>query len=69
MREDGGDSENRILSNICVPVLQAKSCGREQRLNEFRLPEFAEEAKSVAPDVLIGVLQVVKDAIAFRKQS
>lgn len=29
VREDGRDGEDGILSNVCMPVLEAESCSRE----------------------------------------
>jgi hypothetical protein len=61
---DGRNGEYRVLSDVCVTVLEARSCGRKQGLDELGLSKLAEEAEGVAADVFIGMLKVVSDSIA-----
>ena len=66
---DGRHGEHCGLSHICVPVFEARPGGGQERLDELGFSELAEEAQCVSSDVLIGVLQVISDAIAARNQS
>lgn len=61
---DRRHSPHSILSHISVAVLEARASGREERLDEFRLAKFAEEAEGISSDVFIRVLQVVSNTIA-----
>lgn len=61
---DGGNRKDGVLAHVGVAVLQTLSGGGEERLNELGFSELAQEAKSVSPDVLVGVLQVVSDTVA-----
>jgi hypothetical protein len=56
MLVDGGDGENSVLADIRMSVLQARSRRGQERLDEFRFAEFAEEAQGIASNVFIGVL-------------
>lgn len=64
MLVDRRHSPHSILSHIGVAVLKARASGREERLDEFRLAKFAEEAEGISSDVFVRVLQVVSNAIA-----
>ena len=64
MQVDVGDGKDGVLADVGMAMLEAGSCGREEGLDQFRFAELAEEAKSVAADVLVGMLQVVSDAVA-----
>ena len=58
------DGEHSIPAHIGVPVLQAGQDGGYQRLQDLLLPDSAQEAQGDAPDVLVGVLQVVAQILA-----
>ena len=58
-------SPDCILSHICMAVFQTRACGGQERLDEFRFSEFAQESQGIASDVFIGVLQVVTDTVAI----
>lgn len=65
--KDGGNGEDGILPYIGVTVLETRSGGGEEGLDEFGFAELAQEAQSVASDVLVGMLKIVSDAIAVGK--
>lgn len=62
--EDRCDGEDCILANVGVAVLKALPCGGKQRLDKLGLAQLGEEAQRVAADVLVGVLEVISDAVA-----
>lgn len=61
--ENGCDSENGILSDVCVAVLETGARRGKERLDKFGLTELAEEAQRVTADVFVGVLEVISDAV------
>lgn len=63
---DRCDGPDGILSHVRMAVFQTRACGGEERLDEFRFSEFAQESQGIASDVFIGMLQVVTDAIAVQ---
>ena len=60
----GIDGEHSVPAHVGVPVLQAGQDGGYQRLQDLLLPDSAQEAQGDAPDVLVGVLQVVAQILA-----
>lgn len=64
MLVDGGYGEDGILADVCVTVLEARSGGGQEWLDQLGLAKLAEEAQCVAADVLVGVLEVVSYAVA-----
>ena len=65
MLENGGNSEDGILANVGVAVLEASASGSKEGLDELGLAQFTKETKSVATDVFIGVLEVHADAVTM----
>lgn len=47
-----------------MTVFQTRPCGGEERFDEFRFSELAQESQGIASDVFVGVLQVVTDSVA-----
>lgn len=66
--EDGGDGKDGILSYICVTVLEARSGGGEEGLDELRFAELAQEAQGIASNVLVGMLEIVSDAVTSEQK-
>lgn len=64
MLVDGRDGKDRVLAHVGMSVLEAGSGRGEEGLEQLGLPEFGDEAQSVASNVLVGVLQVVPDTVA-----
>ena len=62
--EDGRDGKDGVLAHVGVAVLETGARRRQQRLNQLGLAQLAQEAQRVAANVLVGVLQVVADAVA-----
>ena len=54
-----------VLPHIRMSMLQARTGRRQQRFDQFRFPQFAQETQGVASHVFVRVLQVVTDTIAF----
>lgn len=50
------NGEDGILPNIGVSMLQTRSGGRKERLNQFRFSKLTQESKSVASNIFIGML-------------
>lgn len=67
MLKDGGNGEDGILPYIGVTMLETRSGGGEEGFDELGFAELAQEAQSIASDVLVGMLKVVSDAIAEGK--
>jgi hypothetical protein len=65
--EDGRDGVDGVFADIDVAVVQAAARRREQRLNQLGLAQLAEEAQRVAAYVLVGMLQVISDAVAAER--
>lgn len=61
---NGGHGEDGVLADVRMAVLEARSGGGQERLDQFGLAKLAEEAQGVAADVLVGVLEVVSYAVA-----
>lgn len=61
---DGGYREDGILADIRMTVLEARSSGGKERLDQLRLAKLAEEAQCVAADILVGMLEIVSYAVA-----
>jgi hypothetical protein len=59
----GGDREHGVLPHVGVAVLEALSCGLQQGLHELGLTDFAEEAKGVAANVFVGMLQIQSNSV------
>jgi hypothetical protein len=51
-----------------MSVLEALAGGGEERFDQLGFAELAEEAEGVAPDVLVGVLKIVPDTVAVRRE-
>ena len=64
MLVDGGRGEDGVLADVCVAVLEAGARRGKEGFYELRLAELAEEAEGVSTDVLVGVLEVIPDAVA-----
>lgn len=64
--EDGSDGEDSILAHVCVTVFETGSGGGEERFDELGFAELAEEAKGVASDVFVRMLEVVPYAVAYQ---
>lgn len=64
MREYRLNSQDRVLANIRMAVLQTLTGRGEQWLEELRLTNLAQEAEGSAADVLICMEEVIPDAIA-----
>lgn len=62
--EDRGDCPSGVLSYVGMAVFQTRAGRGQERLDEFRFAEFAQETKSISTNVFVGVLQVVANAIA-----
>lgn len=60
---NGSDSPDGILTHIGVAVFQTRARRGQERLDEFGLAKLAKESKSVATNVLVGVLEVVPDSV------
>jgi hypothetical protein len=60
----GGDGKDGVLPHIGMSMLKTGTCWRQQRLDELGLPKLAKEPKRVAPNVFVGMLEVISDAIA-----
>ena len=60
----GIDRQHSIPADIGVPVLQASQDGGNERLQDLLFPDAAQEAQRDAPDVLVGMLQVVAQVLA-----
>jgi hypothetical protein len=44
-------------------MLQARTCGGEEGLNELWFAEFGEESEGIASNVFVGMLQIVANAV------
>jgi hypothetical protein len=64
MLENGRHSKDGVLADICVAVLETRSGRGEEGLDKLGLTELAQEAECVAPDVFVGMLKVIPDAVA-----
>ena len=60
----GVDGQHCVLAHKRVSVLQAGQDGGNERLQDLLLPDAAQEPQRGAPDVLVGVLQVVPQVLA-----
>lgn len=69
MLVDGRNSEDSIFSNVGMSVLETRSCRRQARLNKLSLSELRQESQCISPDIFIGMLQVIPDAITFDRVS
>lgn len=67
MLVDGCDGEDGVLADVGVAVLQTRPRGGEEGLDELWLAKLAEEAKGIAPDVLVRVLEIVPDTVAAER--
>lgn len=65
--EDRSNGPNGVLPDVCVTVFQTRACGGEERFDEFRFPELAQESQGIASDVFVGVLQVITNSVASRR--
>ena len=65
----GGNGKNGVLPDVCMSVLQAGSGRRKERLNQLGFPKLAQKSEGIAPDVLVGMLQIVTNAIAWNKSA
>ena len=61
----GGDGKHGVLPDVGMSMLQAGSGRRKERLNQLGLPKLAQKSEGIAPDVLVGMLQIVTNAIAW----
>lgn len=61
---DGHDGEDGVAADEGVAMLEVREDGRDERLDDLRLIEAAEEAEGDAADVLVGVLEVVAEVLA-----
>ena len=52
-----------------MSMFQAGSGRRKERLNQFGLPKLAQKSEGIAPDVLVRMLQIVTNAIAWKKSA
>lgn len=57
------NSEDSVLPDIGMAVLKTRPGRGEEWLDELRLPQLAEEPQGVAPDVLIGMLQIISNTV------
>ena len=62
--EDRSHSKYSILANICMSVLEARSCGGEKGFNELSFTKFAQESERVASNVFIGMLEIISNSVA-----
>jgi len=61
---DGHDGEDGVAADEGVAMLEVGEDGGDERLNDLRLIEAAEETEGDAADVLVGVLEVVAEILA-----
>ena len=64
MLVDGGNSKDSILSYIGVTVFEARASGGKERFDELGFPKLAQESQGISPNVFIGMLEIISDAIA-----
>ena len=60
----GGNGKYGILSDVGVPMLQAGSRRRKKGFNQLGFSKLAQESESVAPDILVGMLQIITNTVA-----
>ena len=60
----GGNCKDGVLPDVGMSMLQAGSGRRKERLNQLGLPKLAQKTEGIAPDVLVGMLQIVTNAVA-----
>ena len=51
-----GNSEDGVLANVGMSMLQTRSGRREERLNQLGFSKLAQETEGVASDIFIGML-------------
>ena len=56
MLKNGRDGKDCILADVCMSVLKARSGRGQEWLDELGLSKLGKEAKSIASDILIGML-------------
>ena len=64
MLEDGGNSKDSILSYIGVTMFEAGASGGKERFDELGFPKLAQKSQGISPNVFIGMLEIISDAVA-----
>jgi hypothetical protein len=62
--EDGSNSEHSILSYVGVTMFETGASGGQEGFNKFSFPKFAQESQGIAPNVFVGMLEIISDAVA-----
>jgi hypothetical protein len=62
--EDRGHSENSILANVCMSVLEARSRRGEKGFYKLSFTKLAQESKCVASNIFIGMLEIISNSVA-----
>ena len=52
----GGNSEDCVLADVGMSMLQTRSGGGKERLNQFGFSKLAQETKGIPSDIFIGML-------------
>ncbi|QCD76624.1 hypothetical protein DEO72_LG4g2239 [Vigna unguiculata] len=65
---DGHDSENGVAADEGVVMLEVGEDGRDEKLDDLRLIEATEETEGDAANVLVGVLEVVAEVLAYQRE-
>jgi hypothetical protein len=47
-----------------VTVFEAGASGGKERFDELGFPKLAQESQGISPNVFIGMLEIISDAIA-----
>jgi hypothetical protein len=62
--ENGGNSKDGVLSYVGMTMFEAGASGGQEGLYEFSFPKLAQKSQGIAPNVFVGVLEIISDAVA-----
>lgn len=61
--ENRSYSKYGVLANVGMSMLETRTCGRKEGFDQLSFTKLAQESQCVAPDVLVGMLEIISNAV------